>query len=123
MKVLKSLEELETAGLSPPVYDAAREVLKNLIDAYTEHGCTYNPEDDGYVVVVEGGDEALAAEQVGYVLTEALFEDVLYEQGLFLTCTLHNNQFGISWVVVDSPELDPVLRAKLVAECCEGVPL
>ena len=50
MKVLKSLEEVESAGLSPPVYAAAHGVLKNLIDAYEKHGETYDPEDDGYVV-------------------------------------------------------------------------
>jgi len=120
MKVLKSLAEVETAGLSPPVRDAAREVLGALIAAYEEHGEAYDPEDDGYVIVVEGGDEAEAAAEVGYALTEAVFEGGFHERGCFVTCTLHNNQFGISWVIVDSPRLDPAVRARLVAECGEG---
>jgi hypothetical protein len=44
MKVLKSLEEIESAGLSPEVRDAAHGVLKNLIDAYAQHGEVYDPE-------------------------------------------------------------------------------
>jgi hypothetical protein len=36
MKTLRSLEEVESAGLSPPVHAAVHGVLKNLIDAYAE---------------------------------------------------------------------------------------
>lgn len=121
MKILKSLEEVEAAGLSPPVREAAHGVLKNLIDAYAEYGEAYDPEEDGYVIVVEGGDEAEAAAEVGYSLAEATFEGGFYEHGCFITCTLHNNQFGISWIVIDSPVLDLSVRAKLVEECGEAV--
>ena len=55
--------------------------------------------------------------EVGYNLRDARYEGGVYEHGCFVTCTLHNNQFGISWVVVDSPKLDSVIRAKLVEEC------
>ena len=48
MKILKSLEEVEAAGLSPPVQEAAHGVLKALINAYEEHGQVYDPEDDGH---------------------------------------------------------------------------
>ena len=123
MKVLKSLEEVESAGLSPPVYAAAHGVLKNLIDAYEKHGETYDPEDDGYVIVIEGGESDAEVEaEVGYNLRDALYEGGFYENGCFQTCTLHNNQFGISWVVIDSPKLDPAIRAKLVEECGEAAP-
>jgi hypothetical protein len=121
MKVLKSLADVAAAGLPPPVHRAAHGVLKSFIEALAEHGVEYDPEDDGYVIVVEGGDEAEVAAEVGYPLSEALLEGGSYEDGCFVTCTLHNNQFGISWVVVDSPTLDPTVRARLVAECGEGV--
>lgn len=97
MKVLKSLEEIESAGLSPEVRDAAHGVLKNLIDAYAEHGEVYDPEDDGYVIIVEGGEQDAEIEaEVGYSLREALFEGGFHENACFQTCTLHNNQYGIS---------------------------
>jgi hypothetical protein len=121
MKVLKSLEDVESAGLSPPVYTAAHTVLKNLIDAYADYGETYNPDDDGYLIVIEGGEtDAEVEAEVGYNLREALYEGGTYEDGCFVTATLHNNQFGISWVIIDSPALDAELRAKLVEECGEG---
>jgi hypothetical protein len=123
MKVLKSLEDIEAAGLSPPVRDAAREVLENLIRAYAEYGQSYDPDDDGYVIVIEGGEPDAAVEaEAGYALGAARFEGGVLAHGCFVTCTLHNNQFGISWVIVDSPALDPALRARLLAECGAGVP-
>jgi hypothetical protein len=122
MKVLKCLDDVEAAGLSPPVCALAREVMDNLVKAYAEYGEAYDPETDGYAVVVEGGDEALVEGEVGYSLVEALFEGCTYDRGCFVTCTLHNNEYGISWVVVDSPALDADVRAKLVEECGEGAP-
>lgn len=121
MKTFRSLEEVESAGLSPPVYAAVHGVMKNIIDAYSEHGEVYDPEDDGYVIVIEGGEpDAEIEAEVGYSLREALLEGGFYENGCFQTCTLHNNQYGISWVVIDSPALDAEVRAKLVEECGEG---
>ena len=123
MKVLKSLEEIESAGLSPEVRDAAHVVLKNLIDAYAQHGEVYDPADDGYVIVIEGGESDSEIEaEVGYNLREALYEGGSVENGCFVTATLHNNQYGISWIVVDSPTLDPEIRLRLVEECGEAAP-
>ena len=41
MKTFRSLEEVESAGLSTPVHAAVIGVLKNLIDAYAKHGEVY----------------------------------------------------------------------------------
>jgi hypothetical protein len=123
MKTFKSLEEVESAGLSPPVHQAVHGVLKNLIDAYAQYGEVYDPEDDGFTILIEGGEsDAEIVAEVGYSLREALLEGGFFENGCFQTCTLHNNQYGISWIVIDSPSLDADVRAKLVAECGEGAP-
>ncbi len=124
MKVLKSLEEIESAGLSPEVRDAAHSVLKNLIDAYEKYGEAYDPDDDGYVIVIAGGESDAEVEaEVGYNLREALYEGGHYEHGCFVTAVLHNNQYGISFVVIDGPKLDPAIRVKLVEECGGAAPL
>ncbi len=121
MKVFKSLEDVDAAALPPPLHEVCRGTLAALIDAYAEHGQTYNWEDDGYVVLVEEGDaDAEFEAECGYPLRDALFEGCVVEDGVFLTCVLHNNQFGISIVVPDAPWLDPDVRAKLQAECADG---
>jgi hypothetical protein len=120
MKVLKSIQEVEAAGLSPPVRDVVHRVVQGFINALAKYGGTYVPEDDGYTILIEGGDEAEVAVEIGYPLADALFEGVYREEGCFVGCVLHNNQFGYSLVFVDSPRLDPAICARLVAECDAG---
>jgi hypothetical protein len=122
MRVFKSIEDVEAAGLSPPVHGVVHRVVKGFIDALEEYGGTYDPEDDGWTILIEGGDEDAVAGEIGYPLTEALFEGVFREDGCFVGCVLHNNQFGYSLVFVDSPTLDPAVRAKLIEECDAGAP-
>ena len=117
MRVLKSIEDVESAGLSPPIHGVVYRVVKGFIDAL---GGTYDPEDDGWTILVEGGDEDEVAGEIGYPLADALFEGVFREDGCFVGCVLHNNQFGYSLVFVDSPTLDPAVRAQLIVECDAG---
>ena len=59
--------------------------------------------------------------EIGYSLMDALFEGGFHENRFFQTCTMHNNQYGVSWVILGSLALDTNLRAKLVEESCGGV--
>lgn len=120
MKVFKSIADVEAAGLSPPVQGVVHRVVKGFIDSLEEYGGTYDPEDDGYTILIEGGDEEAVAGEIGYPLVDALFEGVFREEGCFVGCVLHNNQYGYSLVFVDSPQLDALLRAKLVHACDAG---
>jgi hypothetical protein len=121
MKVFKSIEDVEAAGLSPPVHGVVHRVVSGFINALAEYGQDYQPEEDGWTILCEAiGDEAEVAAEIGYPLAEALFEGVFREDGCFVGCVLHNNQFGYSLVFVDSPKLDPAVRAKLIEECDAG---
>ena len=120
MKVFKSIADVEAAGLSPPIHRVVHRVVQGFIEALAKYGGTYDPEDDGWTILIEGGDEDVVAAEIGYPLTEALFEGVFREDGCFVGCVLHNNQSGYSLIFMDSPKLDPAVRAKLVAECDAG---
>ena len=118
MRVFKSLEDVEAAGLSPPVHGVVLRVVQDIINAYAEYGEKYDAEEVGYTILVEEGDtEAAIAAEVGYGLREALFEGGSFDDGVFLNVTLHSNEWGITWVIPDGPWLDPEIRAKLVEEC------
>jgi len=84
MRVFKSIEDVEAAGLSPPVHGVVHRVVKGFIDALEEYGGTYEPEDDGWTILVEGGDEDEVAAEIGYPLADALFEGVFREEGCFV---------------------------------------
>jgi hypothetical protein len=120
MKVFKSIADVEAAGLSPPVHGVVHRVVKGFIEALEEYGGTYAPDDDGWTLLIEGEDEDAVAAEIGYPLVDALFEGVFREDGCLVGTVLHNNQFGYSLIFVDSPKLDPAVRAKLIAECDAG---
>ncbi|MFW5858128.1 MAG: hypothetical protein ACOCX4_09635 [Planctomycetota bacterium] len=118
MRVFDSLEAVDAAqGLPENVRRVARRILSNLVDALAEHGEAYDPAVYGATVVVERGDtDADAVRVLGYPLTAAVLEGATLEDGCFVTCTLHDNEFGYSIVVPDADWLDPALREKLLAE-------
>jgi hypothetical protein len=120
MRVFKSIEDVESAGLPPPAHALVHRVVKNFIDALAAYGQDYDPDDDGYTLLIEGGDEGEVAAEIGYPLAEALFEGVTREGGFYVGCILHNNQFGYSLIIEDSKKLDPAVRAKLVDEYDAG---
>ncbi len=121
MKTFRSLAEVDAARLPPKVHDVVYRVVKDIVDAYTAHGGTYDPDAVGYTILIQRGDTNADVErEVGYNLREALFEGVLFEGGCFVTCTLHSNEYGVSWILPDEPWLEQELRAKLAAEYEEG---
>lgn len=118
MKTFKSLEEVESAGLSPPVERVVRCVVAGIVRAYAEHGETYDAEEHGYTILIEEGDtDADLDAEVGYNLRKAILEGGYCEHGLFCTCVLHNNEYGVSFLVPDAPWLDPEIRVRLAEAC------
>ena len=121
MRVFKSLADVTAAGLCGDVGRVAGDVVRTLVDAYASAGFVYDPEADGFVVLVEAGDseEAVRA-TLGCSLLDAVLEGCVLERGCFATVMLRNNQFGISIIVPDAPWLDPDVRARLVRELRGG---
>ncbi len=118
MLTFRSLDEIAPVSLPPPVHRAVFQAMKALLDAYGED---YDPDDCGYVVLVDATTtDGHALELMGRPWTDALLEGVIFdaETNCFLTCVLFNNQFGLSIVVPDEPWLDPAFRGKLREELC-----
>lgn len=116
MQTFKCMQEVEQARLPPQLSKAVRRCMQGLLDAY---GPEYDPEDDGWVVLIDRTTSDRQARQLfGVPWADVMLEAVTYDQDTrcFVTCHLSNNQFGISIVVPDLPWLDPVFRAKLIHE-------
>jgi hypothetical protein len=58
MKEFKSLEDVEKARLPDEVSRVVRGTLEGLIEAYAECGGQYEPDVDGWTVLLEKGDAA-----------------------------------------------------------------
>lgn len=119
MLTFRSLFDVQNARLPPKIHQVAMRSMRNLLDVY---GPDYDPEDDGWVVVVTrytSDQDAMAL--FGRPWADARLEGVTRDQesGCFLTCVLCNNQFGYTIIVPDAPWLSPAFRALLVSELVE----
>lgn len=116
MQTFQSLEQVQQARLPPHIKKTVRQSLQALMDAY---GPEYDPEDDGWVVLVDRTTtDQHALELFGVPWPEVRLEGVSFDQEArcFLTCHLSNNQFGITIIVPDMPWLNPEFRAQLMLE-------
>ena len=114
----KSFIEVEAARLPSPLDALVQRLLTQLQNAYSSAGYEYRPEDDGYIVLLEDNDTVSeTAPHYGYTLLDVAFEDVRFADGCFICYALHNNQFGITWVIPDASWLDKRLRTRLLQEC------
>jgi len=123
MHCLKSIPEIEAACLPPGARRAARDALIVLTEASAGDAAPYDPDRDGFVVVLDqpGDDEALR-HVIGCSFLEATLEGASYdpENGCFVAVVLSNNEFGLTLIVPDVPGLDPRIRRKLIDELPEG---
>ena len=83
MNILKRLEEVKLVELSSTSVEGGAWRVKCLIDVYAECCAAFAPEDNGNVIVVEGGTEHEVAAQAGYSLTEATFEGGFHKRRSF----------------------------------------
>jgi hypothetical protein len=113
MYVIKSTADLQRVPLSHPCYAYVSRRTWRLV-----HGRDgYDPEADGYVVLLEPRDLRLAAllPEVPVPLVEVPWEGVSRGPGLFHGVVLTSNQFAVDVVVPDEPWLPRSVRATLEA--------
>ena len=117
MLCIKSLEDVDQAVLAPGIRRAARDAVANLTAAYADSGRPYDPDLDGFVVVLDDpGDNEGLRRVLGCPLLEATLEGVSHDRecGCFVAVVLFNNDSGLPLIVPDAPGLDVRVRAKLV---------
>ena len=118
MKTFLTLEDIEHARLPGNVIPVVHDLLANLIAEHTEHGYTFNPDEDGHIVLIEEGDtdEAVREAIGGRTLLDVVLEGCTLDRGFFIAVVLFNNQFGVSVVIEDAPWLDPAVRTRLMLD-------
>ena len=117
MRVFRSLEEMRAAeNLEPGWRLALERVMGDLVSALADRGCSYDPDTEGPVVLVESDDkDADLRNLMGCALSEALFEGVVLEHRCFVAVWLANNSYAVTLVVpADAPWLAPESLARLI---------
>ena len=110
MRSFKCPGDLKQVPSSDPAYP----LLAELVQSFTTYE-GYDPEADGWVVLIDAGDvgQPLVDLWDDWTLMDVPWEGVLkvgaFYEGIFLA----NNQFGIVFVIPDEPWLPKAYRARL----------
>ena len=109
MKIFSSLASLDQIRGSP-----LSSMLRGIVVRMLGH-FEYDPQDDGYVVLIEQGDvdRPLADLCLPYRLCEVPFEAVHMTEGHFCGIYLRDNQFAITFLIPDAEWLTPDIRSHL----------
>lgn len=109
MKIFSSLASLDAIRGSP-----LSPMLRGIVVRMLGH-FEYQPEEDGYVVLIEEDDcdRVLADLCLPYRLCEVPFEAVHMMEGHFCGIYLANNQFAITFLIPDAPWVQGELRKHL----------
>jgi len=121
MKIFESFKDIDD-GLPISTQLVAAKLLCGLIEACIDGNGSYEPEDDGRVILIEETDtEETIEELLGGSVEEAMFEPGFMERGFFITCILENDEQGITVMIQDGEGLGSKAR-EMLRECCgEGL--
>ena len=114
MYVFRSMADLQSIPPNHPCQGFVLELVRNMI-----HGASrYNPDDDGYAVLIEPQDLSLAAllPETTLPLSQIPWEGVMNGHGLYHGVILTNNQFAIDVVIPDAEWLSADVRKSLEAQ-------
>lgn len=114
MLVFSSIDAIPDARLPAHLATYIEKLFASMLKAISN----YNPEDDGYLVLVTPSDtDESMGERLGYKWKDG-WEGVSYDESsrCFLTLILRNNQYGISIVIPDEPWLDLAIRERVNRE-------
>lgn len=122
MKGFDSLETIDAASLPEGQAKIVKELLSKLISTHTRKGRQFNPEEDGFVVLIEKGDNPIIQKsELGYMLKDApltplaQLKPVAGEINCYITAIHYDDQFSVHLVIPDEPWLNSAVRKRLEA--------
>lgn len=114
MKEFKCHSDLSKLSPSDPAYPVMKELVEQLIDAYTLPGITYKAEDYGYCVLIEEADLSGTTDVPGIGnLLEVLWEGAFRKGNFFVAIVLWNDDAGMTVTIPDAPWVNGKLRQLL----------
>ena len=117
--MLKFTSEADLLRLNPA--HSALPIITDLINRLIKQGYPYDPENDGYIVLVEEGDIDRPLTEIwsddAYCLIDVPWEGITKDESgkYFIAIFLANNQYGLVFVIPDADWIYGELR-----ECIEA---
>ena len=118
MITFKSPEDLSKLPENHPAHATVKELIEQLITAYSPPGRSYDPEDDGYIILIEPKDVDRTLDELwdGCTLLNIPWEGISLRDGFYIAIYLANNEYGLTFVIPDADWVTGELR-----EMIEGI--
>jgi hypothetical protein len=115
MLTFKSPEDISKLPPEDPAFHVVKELIKDLIEAYTWEGHPYNPDWYGYIILIEKNDADIALDELwdGATLLNIPWEGITMMDGFFIAIYLANNEYGLSFVIPDADWVNDELRSMI----------
>ena len=112
MLTFKSTEDLNKLSPDDPAHDTVEELIEQLITSYSPPGRPYDPEDDGYVILIEEGDVDRTLDELweGCTLLSIPWEGIMLQGDFYIAIYLANNEYGLTFVIPDADWVTGELR-------------
>jgi hypothetical protein len=111
----KSHDDLLKLNNNDPAKPVMEELVRVLIDDFTEPGQAYNAEDYGYLVLIEPGDadRVLTDVDMPWTLADVPWEGASMRDGFYYAVYLGTDDYGMGFVIPDAPWVNGRLRETL----------
>ena len=115
MITFKSHEDLQKLHPDDPAFPVMEELVRVLIDDFTEPGQDYSPDDYGYLVLIEPEDVDRELNEVDmpWTLADVPWEGASMRQGFYYAVYLGTDDYGMGFVIPDAPWVNGRLREVL----------
>ena len=112
MITFKSPEDLNKLSPDDPAYATVKELIEQLISAYTREDHPYNAEDYGYIILIEPEDADRELDELweGCTLLNIPWEGIMLRDDFYIGIWLANNEYGLTFVIPDAPWVNGELR-------------
>ncbi len=115
MITFKSAADLLRLNPGDPALPVIRDFSDSLMDLASSSKHKYDPDNDGYIVLIERVDANRVIDEIwpDRTLVDVLWEGVTKQGDFFVAVWLANNQFGIIFVIPDADWVNGELRKVL----------
>jgi hypothetical protein len=116
MLTFKQPEDLNKLSPDDPSYATVKELIDQLISAYTTPGRAYDAEDDGYIILIEPEDADRELDELwdGCTLLNIPWEGIMLRDDFYIGIWLANNEYGLTFVIPDADWITGELREFIV---------
>jgi hypothetical protein len=123
MITFKSTEDLNKLSADDPAHDTVKELIEQLISAYSPPGRAYDAEDDGFVLLASESDVDRTLDELwdGCTLLNIPWEGIMLQGDFYIAIYLANNEYGLSVVIPNADWVHGELR-EMIEDILDPLP-